>query len=89
MAIPASQKCVFSGQLEGNRTVIEIVPVRVKPVMAGQAIIPVCQEMRRHEIRLDLLVTCGADSLVKFGIALDMTGIANKRRTIRLELVGG
>jgi len=57
--------------------------------MTGQAFIPVSQEMGLHEIRLDLLVADRTDCLVKFGIAVYMAGAANKRRTVRLELMGG
>ena len=46
--------------------------------MTGQAFIPVSQEMGLHEIRLDLLVAGCTDGLVKFGIAIHVTGAADK-----------
>ena len=55
--------------------------------MTDQAIIAVSQEMGLHEIGLDLLVAGCTDGLFEFGIAITVTGVANKGGTIRLELV--
>jgi hypothetical protein len=75
-------------QSEGSGIVIEIVTVCVDPIVAGQAIIPVSQDVGLHEIGLDLLVAGCTYGLVKFGIAIYMTGIAKKKGSIRHELVG-
>ena len=89
VAGPTGQLGMLSCQLECDGIMIKIVPVCVNPVVAGQAIIPISQEMRLHKIRLNLLMANRTDGLVKFGIAISVTGTANKGRTIRLDLVGG
>jgi hypothetical protein len=88
VASPTGQLGMLPGQLEGDGIMIKIVPICINPVMTGQAIIPIRQEMGLHEIGLDLLVTGRTDGLVKFGVAISVTGTANKRRTVRLVLVG-
>jgi hypothetical protein len=82
VAGPTSQGDVFSGQMENNVIMAEIVPVRVDSVVARQAIIPVSLQMRLHEIGLDLLVTGYTGSLIKFGIGCSVAGAAEKRGTI-------
>jgi len=76
-------------QLEGNSIMVKIVTIAVNPIMTAHAILPISQQMGLHEIRLDLLVAGYADGLVKFGIAIDVTGTASKGGAVRLDLVGG
>jgi hypothetical protein len=80
---------VLPSQLEGDIIMVEIVIVSIDPIMASQAVPSISLEVRLHEIGLDLLVTGGANGLVKRCIAIDMASVASKRRTIRLALVGG
>jgi hypothetical protein len=79
---------MLPGQLEGDRIMAKSVTITVNPIMTAQAILPISQQMGLHEIRLDLLVAGYADGLVKFGIAIDVTGTASKGRAVRLDLVG-
>jgi len=88
MTAPTIKGSMFPGQLERDICVVEGVPVAVNPIVTSQAVISIFQQVRLHEIRFDLLVAGSADSLVEPGIAVHMAGFANKRRAIRLFLVG-
>jgi len=68
---------------------VEVVTVGVNPIVTSQAVISISLEVGLHEIGLDLLMASCTDGLVKPGIAIDVTSIASKRRTIRLALVSG
>jgi hypothetical protein len=88
MATSAGRLGMFTGQLERNAIMVEGVAVGVNPIVASQAVISISLEVGLHKISLDLLVAGRADGLIKLCIAIDMTSIASKRRTIRLALVG-
>jgi hypothetical protein len=89
MTASAVQRNVFPGQLECNVAMVESVTVTVDPIVASQAVIAICSQVCLHEISLNLLVAGGADGLVEFDIAIYVTGLANKCRTVRLFLMGG
>ena len=89
MAPCAGRLGMFPGQLEGDVGMVEGVTVGVNPIVARQAVISISLEVGWHEISFDLLVAGRADGLVKRCIAINMAGIASKRRAIRLQLVGG
>lgn len=80
---------MFSGQLKSNVAMVEGVAVAVNPIMTGQAILSIHQKMGLHEIGFNLPVARFAYGLIELGIAIDVTCIANNRRTIRLALVSG
>jgi hypothetical protein len=88
MASHTVQREVLPGQLEGDFGVVEIVTIGIDAIVASQAVITIRLDMCGHEIGLDLLVASHADRLVKFSISVDVAGLARKRRTIRLALVG-
>jgi hypothetical protein len=73
---------MFSGQLERDIAMVEVVTVGVDPIVAGQAVVSISLQMGLHEIGLDLLVAGRADSLVKLGISICMTCGADKWGTI-------
>jgi hypothetical protein len=79
---------VLPGQLEGNFAVVEIMTICINPIVAGQAVLAISLEVRLHKLKINLLVAGHTDRLVKLSIAADMAGLAHKRRTIRLALVG-
>ena len=88
MTLVTRNLCMFAGQLENDIFMIEISPISVNAVMAGQAVLPICMAMDLHELKLDFLVTDHADRLVEFGKIIPVAIVANKRRTIGLFLVG-
>lgn len=69
---------VFPGQLEDDAIMVKIVTISFNTIVTGQAILPVSQQMGWHEIGLDLLVAGNTDGLVKFSIAIQVTGITGK-----------
>ena len=89
MAAPTIHRGMFSGQLKSNVVMVEGVAVAVNSIMTGQAILSIRQEMGLHENGFNLPVARFADGLIKPGIAIGVTCIAHKRRTIRLALVSG
>ena len=78
---------MFSAQFKSNAAMVKAVTISVDPIMTAQTIIPVGIEMGLHEIRIDCPVAGRADCQIEIGIAIDVTRIANKRRSIRLALV--
>ena len=80
---------MFSAQFKSNGAMVKAVAISVDPIMTAQTIIPVGLEMGLHEISIDCPVAVRADGLIELGIAIDVTCIAHKRRTIRLALVSG
>ena len=79
---------VFSGQMEGDSTVVKFVAISVNAIMTAQAVVRVDQEVGLHKISIDLLVTGSADGLVELAVAIYVTGVTGKRGTIRLVWVG-
>jgi hypothetical protein len=56
---------MLPGELERNFAVVEIVIVGIDPIVASQAVVTICLEMRIHKLRIDLLVAGNTDCMVK------------------------
>ena len=89
MAAPTIHLDMFSSQMKCNVGMVKVVAIAVNSIMTCQAILSIRQEMGLHENGFYLPVARFADGLIKPGVAIDVTCIANKRRTIRLALVSG
>jgi len=88
MAAPTIHLGMFTGKLECNIAMVEVMAVAIDAIMAGQAGVPIRLEMGLHEICFDLLVAVRTDGLVETGIAIEMTGAASESCTIRLMWMG-
>jgi hypothetical protein len=80
---------MLSGQLKCSACVDEGMTVGVDPIVATKAVVSISCKVCLHEIGLDQLVAIGAHSLVELRKPADMAGLANKRGSICLLLVGG
>jgi hypothetical protein len=78
------------GQLESDLLMVECMAVGVFAIMTGQAGIPKRQQVGLHEIRLDLLVAGGTNSLVKFDqtVTALVTVVTTEGGPVGLYLVG-
>ena len=79
---------MLPGQLKGNICVVEGMSVGIDPIVATKAVVSISCKVWLHKIGFDLLVAGRADGLVKPGVAIYVTSIASKRRTIRLASMG-
>jgi hypothetical protein len=81
---------MLPGHLEGDFLMVECLAVGVFAIMTGQAGIPKCQQVGLHEIRFDLLVAGGTNSLVKFDqtVTAFVTVVTTEGGPVGLYLVG-
>lgn len=89
VAAGAADLDVLPAKLEGDRLVIEIMPIRIDPIVAGQAVRPEHLSVAVHEISFNLLVARAAHRLVESCITIHVACTAGERRAVRLFLVGG
>jgi hypothetical protein len=81
------QPNMFARQREQVVVVVEGTAISINPIMTSPAIGPEGKYMPGGKDLVDLFVTCLANSLIKLGIALGVTIVATKGRSIRVVLV--
>ena len=90
MTLITGYRGMHPGQLEGDFLMVESLAVGVFAIMTGQAGIPKRHQVGLHEIRFDLLVAGGTNSLVKFDqtVTALVTVVTTEGGPVRLYLVG-
>jgi|GEM_PF-2934025 len=67
---------MFSGQWEGEGVVVEIIPVRIHPIVTGQAILPKSQGVGNSESGIELAMAGFTDGLIERGVMVVAVAVA-------------
>jgi len=87
MALRAQRNAVPTCQRKGEQVMVEIVPVRIQPVVAVQALHTERNSMIAHERLIRFFMTIPADGYIERGDVLPVAVAAQKGLILRLGLV--